>query len=192
IDDDIAEGISRTAREKSADLIVMGWSETLGIRARLFGNVIDKVFWAAHCPVAVTRLLEDPVDIHSILVPMKSITPQSIRTVRFAQLFASANQASVTLLHVSDRRTPSEQYAEFETALAGVLQQEGPKVNAQIKTLCGDNAASVILDAAREVDLVVLRSVRRRTAGGLAVSDVTTEAIRELKCSIVLFGEPHT
>ncbi|MGB3494123.1 MAG: cation:proton antiporter, partial [Elainellaceae cyanobacterium] len=30
IDDDIAEGISRTAREKSADLIVMGWSETLG------------------------------------------------------------------------------------------------------------------------------------------------------------------
>lgn len=192
IDDDIAEGISRTAREKSADLIVMGWSETSGIRARLFGNVIDNVFWAAHCPVAVTRLLEDPVDIHSILVPMKSITPQSIRTVRFAQLFASANQASVTLLHVCDRRTPSEQYVEFETALANILQQEGPKVDAQIKTLCGDSAASVILEAAREFDLVVLRSARRRTAGGLAVSDVTTEVIRELKCSLVLFGEPHT
>jgi len=192
IDDDVAEGISRTAREKSADLIVMGWSETTGIRARLFGNVIDSVFWSAHCPVAVTRLLEAPVNIHRILVPLKSITPQSIRTVRFAQLFASANQAEVTLLHVCDRRTPIEQYVEFETALASVLQQDGPKVNAEIKTLCGESAAAVILEAAQDCDLVVLRSVRRRTAGGLAVSDVTTAAIRELKCSVVLFGEPHT
>ncbi len=29
-----------------------------------------------------------------------------------------------------------------------------------------------------------------RTAGGLAVSDVTHRAIKDLKCSVVLFGEP--
>lgn len=192
IDDDIAEGISRTARERGANLIVMGWSKTTGLRARLFGNVIDSVFWAAHCPVAVTRLLDDPTTVHQILVPVKSITPQSIRAVRFAQFFASANGSSITLLHVCDRRTPIEQAIEFESALSGLLVQDGPQVGAEIKTMHGDNAAQVILDMAKNFDLVVLRSARRRTAGGLAVSDVTTQVIKELQCSMVLFGEPHT
>jgi len=38
----------------------------------------------------------------------------------------------------------------------------------------------------------VLRSMRRRTAGGLSVSDVTHQVIDEATCSLVLFGEPHT
>ncbi|NES77290.1 MULTISPECIES: hypothetical protein [unclassified Okeania] len=45
---------------------------------------------------------------------------------------------------------------------------------------------------ARYFDLVILRSMRRRTAGGLAVSDVTNEVLKELNCSLVLFGEPHS
>jgi hypothetical protein len=39
---------------------------------------------------------------------------------------------------------------------------------------------------------VILRSMRRRTAGGLAVSDVTHQVIDGLSCSLVLFGEPHS
>lgn len=192
IDDYVAEGISRSAREQHASLIVMGWSEMTGLRARLFGSLIDSVFWSAHCPVAVTRLLEEPIDIHHILVPVKCLTPQTIRTVRFAQLFADTNQATVTLLHVSDRRTPPEQVAEFEADLAKVLLQDGPAVQAQIKTVPHDDAAQVITQVAETHDLVILRSMRRRTAGGLAVSDVTTRVIKDLRCSVVLFGEPHS
>ncbi|MHC5731911.1 MAG: universal stress protein, partial [Nostoc sp.] len=70
IDDDIALAISRTSREQNASLVVMGWSRTTGLRARLFGNVIDSVFWSSHCPVAVTRLLSSPKTIQRILVPV--------------------------------------------------------------------------------------------------------------------------
>ncbi|MEB3278905.1 MAG: cation:proton antiporter [Lyngbya sp.] len=193
IDDDIAEGISRTAREQNANLIVMGWSDsTTSLRARLFGSLVDNVFWSSHCPVAMVKLLDEPINIRRILIPVKNITPQAIRTVRFAQLFADTNQAKIALLHVCDRGTSSEQIAKFESEMADVLTQSGPQVQARIKTVAYDDVSKVIVRAAQSFDLVVLRSMRRRTAGGLGVSNVTSEVIKQLTCSIVLFGEPHT
>lgn len=193
IDDDVAEGISRAAREQNANLVVMGWnSSNTSIRARLFGNLIDEVFWSSHCPVAVVRLLDEPTNIRRILVPIKNLSPQAIQTVQFAQLFADSNQAKIALLHICDRATSREQIKQFEADLSGILSKSGPQVPTRIKTVAHDNAAKVILRAARSFDMVVLRSLRRRTAGGLAVSNVTTAVIRRLTCSVVLFGEPHS
>jgi nucleotide-binding universal stress UspA family protein len=192
IDDDVTHGISRFAREREASLVVMGWSRTTGLRARLFGNVIDRVFWASHCPVAVMRLLQAPTNIHRVLVPIKSITPESMRTVNFAQLFADTNQASVTLLHVCDRATSPQQIAAFEAELKDAIAQSEIQVSSGIKTVASDDVARAILQIAQSFDLAILRSMRRRTAGGLAVSDVTTQVIQKLTCSLVLFGEPHT
>jgi len=191
IDDDVAVGISRAAREQNARLIVMGWSSTEGLRARLFGTLIDSVFWAAHCPVAVTRLQKAPVDMRRILIPVKTLTPQTVSTIRFGQIFADTHAASITLLHVSDRLTPPEEEHTFKTALKDILQS-GPVVEHSIKLVHHDDPGAVILKATRHVDLVILRSMRRRTAGGLAVSDVTHQVLDGVTCSVVLFGEPHT
>lgn len=191
IDDDVAKGICRTARERNAQLIVMGWSPTEGLRAKLFGTLIDDVFWAAHCPVAVTRLQKAPVDMRRILIPVKTMTPQTVRTIRFGQVFADTHAASVTLLHVSDRRSQPGELQTFKAALKDAMQ-EGPTVEHTIKFVRHDDPGAVILKAARYTDLIILRSMRRRTAGGLAVSDVTHQVLDGLICSVVLFGEPHT
>lgn len=191
IDDDVAHAISRTAREYDANLIVMGWGQTTGLRARLFGNVIDSVFWSTHCPVAVMRLLDEPINIHQILVPVKNITPEALRPVRFAQLLANSNQASVTLLHVFDRYTSKQQVETFEMELSDILASIPSEVKTTIQIVSSDDVAQSITKTARGYDMVILRSVRRRTAGGLAVSDVTTQVLSELDCSLVLFGEPH-
>ncbi len=191
IDDDVAEGISRTAREQRASLILMGWSET-GLKARLLGSVVDSVFWASHCPVAVMRLMEDPIHIHRVLVPIKVLTPRSIQTVRFAQLFADVNEAEVTLLHVYDQLSSEAEVDRFREQLTQVLKQTESQAPVQILCQPADNVAQVILQRSQSFDMVVLRSIRRRTAGGLAVSDVTTQVISELRCSMVLFGDPHS
>jgi len=193
IDDDVAHGISRAAKEKNANLIIMGWSPTsTSLQARLFSNIIDKVFWSSHCPVAVMRLLDEPMNIHQILVPVKNITPQALRTVKFALLFADTNKAAVTLLHVSDRQTTKEELDNFESELSLFISQLQPQVDIAIKTSRSDAPAQVIIQNARSYDLIILRSMRRRTAGGLAVSDVTNQVIKEISCSMVLFGEPHS
>ncbi|MBC6423062.1 MAG: cation:proton antiporter [Hormoscilla sp. SP5CHS1] len=192
IDHNIAQGICRTAREENANLIVMGSSETSSLRTRAFGNLIDSVFWASHCPVAVMRLLDEPINIHQVLMPVKSLTPRAVRTVRFAQLFADTNQAEITFLHVCDRRTPKEEALAFKPQLEAVLSEAMPQVKYQIKIVRHDDAAQVILKFAQSSEMVILRSIRRRTAGGLAVSNVTTRVIQGLTCSMVLFGEPHS
>jgi nucleotide-binding universal stress UspA family protein len=102
------------------------------------------------------------------------------------------NQLIFAALHVCDRATSREQIKQFETDLAGILSNSSPQVPTRIKTVAHDNAAKVILRAAQSFDMVVLRSLRRRTAGGLAVSNVTTAVIKRLTCSVVLFGEPHS
>lgn len=191
IDSDVATGIIRTACEQDASLIVMGWSEIGSLRARLFGTVIDSVFWSSHCPVAVMQLLQEPVNIRRILVLVKSIAPRTVRTIRFAQLLADTNQASVTLLQVCPAQTPSEQMTTFETQLAEVLRSEGPQVNAKIVVKADNDVVGAILEQARGFDLVILRSQRRRTAGGLAVSSITHDVMQNLECSVVMFGEPQ-
>ncbi|MTJ09905.1 cation:proton antiporter [Anabaena sp. UHCC 0204] len=192
IDDDIALGISHASREQNASLVIMGWGNTRNLRARLFGSLIDKVFWSSHCPVAVTRLLRSPTEIKRILVPVGDLRRVTIGTVRFAQILADANQAEVVLLHVSDRQTLSHQITDFMAQLSDIANQSKLKVNTNILTIAGDDIAKTIIEQAQAFDLVVLRSVRYRTTGGLAVSEVTTQVINNLKCSIVMLGKPHS
>ncbi|WGV25127.1 cation:proton antiporter [Halotia branconii] len=192
IDDDAALGISRTSREQNASLVVMGWSRTTGLRARLFGSVIDSVFWSSHCQVAVTRLLSSPTTFRKILVPVGDLTRQTIGAVRFAQILADVNQAKVVLLHVSDRKTPSNLVEKFTSQLSDIAGKSQLQVNTNIQTIRDNDIAKVIIRESQAFDLAVLRSVRYRTAGGLAVSQVTTQLVQELKCSIVLLGEPNS
>jgi nucleotide-binding universal stress UspA family protein len=63
---------------------------------------------------------------------------------------------------------------------------------APIITVPSSQPAQVILDLSQQYDMLVLRSMRRRTAGGLAVSGVTHQVIQQVACSVVLFGEPHS
>lgn len=192
IDDNIAKGISHTSREQKASLIVMGWSQSTGLRARLFGNILDSVIWAAHCPVAVTRLLDSPTKIRRILVPVKNFTQQAMRMIRFAEILADANQAEVLLLHICNPRISSSQMAWTKSQLTLLVEKGAPHTNSQIQVIPHEDVARAILEAAQSVDLVVLRSLRRRTSGGgLAFDNVATEVVKKLECSVVMLGEPQ-
>ncbi|AUT02816.1 sodium:proton antiporter [Nostoc sp. CENA543] len=192
IDDDVALGISRASREQNASLVVMGWSRTTGLRARLFGNVIDSVFWSSHCPVAVTRLLNNPRTIRKILVPVGDLMPQTVGALRLAQIMADSNQGEVVLLHVCGLSTPEPLLEQFATQLSEIVANSQVQARTEIKIVRDDNVARVIIQEAAAFDLAILRAVRYRTTGGFAVSEVTTQVINELSCSIVLLGAPHS
>jgi Kef-type K+ transport system membrane component KefB len=192
IDDDPAQGISRASREHAANLIVMGWSSSTSIRARLFGNTIDSVFWSAHCPVAVTRLLDEPKNFRRILVTVKNLMPKELRAVRFAQVLAEVNQAHLTLLHACATSTPPDQQQELHTRLRAATDPEMRQVQQTVVVVPNDDPAAAVLGRSDEFDLVIVRSIRRRTTGGLAISQVTRELVRKLNCSVVMLGEPHS
>lgn len=191
IDDAFAQGISRTAREKKANLIVMGWGKRTGFKARLFGNVIDGVLWASHCPVAVTRLVESPSKIQRILVPVENLTAPILQPLQFASLLGESNQAHITVLNVCDRRTSSSKISHRRSQLSLLVSKLGLSNPPEVQIIAHENVAQAILQAARLYDLVVLPFIRNRTIpGGLAISDVTTQLASQLTCSIVMLGEP--
>ncbi|AFZ11845.1 transporter, CPA2 family [Crinalium epipsammum PCC 9333] len=191
IDDDIAQGISRASRENNANLIVMGWGQRTGLRARMFGNVIDSVLWSAHCPVAVTRLLDSPSNIKRILVPIDSLTSQAVRPVQFAQMLVDGNQPNITLLHVCDRRTTPAKVAWNRSQLSLLASKWVPEGNFEVEIIPHDDITRAIMNTVQPSDLVILRSQRQRTAAGLAISDVTARLAQQLTCSVVMLGEPQ-
>ena len=193
IEYNVAHGISHASREQNASLIVLGLSGRMGFTARLFGNVTDSVLWSSHCLVAVTRLLDSPMKIQRILVPVENLTTSAVRAVRFAQILAEVNQAQLTLLHVCAPRTSQSKIAwtrsQLELMVSKVTPQTLP-MEVQIKP--HENVTGAILKAAQSHDLVVLRSLRRRVGGsGLAMGEVTTPLVQQLTCSVVMLGEPQ-
>jgi nucleotide-binding universal stress UspA family protein len=199
IDDAFAPGICRAAREQKANLIIMGWGKRTGLRARLLGNVIDNVLWAAHCPVAVARLVESPKRIQRILVPIENLITPTLTALQFAQTLADANQSQITVLNVCvseagrrHRRTSSSQIAARRSHLSQLVSHLAVPNPPEIQIITHENVAQAILQAARLYDLVVLPFIRNRTSpGGLAIGDVTTELARQLTCSIIILGEPQ-
>ncbi|OWY68834.1 sodium:proton antiporter [cyanobacterium TDX16] len=192
IDDAIAQGISRTAKEQHASLIVMGWGRRTGLRARLFGNVIDSVLWAAHCPVAVSRLLKSPKEFSQILVPVENITLQAVSVLRFVSLLAAANGAHIVLLHICDRNTTPSRVAWIRSQLSVLVDKLGLPDHPEIRIKLHSNVTQAILEVAKDCDLVVIRSTRRRTsAGGLTIADTTTQLIKAIACSLIMLGEPQ-
>lgn len=190
IDDDIAQGIAHASREQKASLIVMGWGETTTLRARLFGNVIDRLLWTAHCPVAVTRLRGSPLQMKRILVSVDNLVARAVFSVRFAYSLAQMNGGQVTLFHVCDRRTPEEVNARIQAQLSALITELAPSNPTQIQIVIApnDDIPGAILNEAIGYDLVILQAIRRRTMSGLEMDDVTTTVIQELSCSLVMLG----
>ncbi|MEG3435698.1 cation:proton antiporter [Pannus brasiliensis CCIBt3594] len=190
IDDQVALAISRASREQNASLVVMGWGDPWRIRARVFGSIIDSVFWSSHCPVAVTRLLSSPIEFRSILVPAGNLSESTLAAIQFARILAG-DRASVVILHVHDRYVSPQKLDVFKFQLSRFLAKSSLPANASIRVVADDNVSGAIVHEAKNHDLTVLRSVRYRTAGGLGVSEVTTRVLKGLTGSIVLLGEPR-
>ncbi len=190
IDDDVAQGIAHASREQKASLIVMGWGETTTLRARLFGNVIDRLLWTAHCPVAVTRLLDSPLQMKRILVSVDNLVARAVFPVRFAYSLAQMNGGQVTLFHVCDRRTPEEVNAQIHSQLSALITELAPSNPTQIQIVItpDDDIPGAIIQEAIAYDLVILSATRRRTMSGLEMDDVTTSVIQQLSCSLVMLG----
>lgn len=189
IDGDVALGITRTAKEEQCSLIVMGASPDRWLSTWLFSTVIDQVIWSTHCPVMVARLLDNPDKWQRILLTVKWLTPQDIVMIRLTLQLVAAQQGSLEILHIYGEGSEANQGELFERALRHHVELPD---RCSVRTVRNNDTAPVIFEAAQSADLVVVGFNRRRTAGGLAVGDVTTQVLRQLSCSTILFGMPHS
>jgi Kef-type K+ transport system membrane component KefB/nucleotide-binding universal stress UspA family protein len=187
IDDRVAQGITRAAREQKADLILMGWGERSGLRTRLFGSIIDRVFWEASCSVAVTRLLASPKQIQHILVPIENFTQKVFKQVYFTQILANASQARIILLLTTKQKFSSQKLKQLQAKIENLKTHFTPSTTVETDIIASDNFVATVLDRANSCDLVVLQSFGHLpNVDGLAVNDLTNRLVRELTCSVIV------
>jgi nucleotide-binding universal stress UspA family protein len=192
IEFDVAQAIAHASREESASLILLGMSQRVGFRAFLFGSITDNILHSAHCLVVVARLLESPLVMRRLLVPVANLTPAAMRAIRVALIIAEANQAEVTLLHVYGSATSRGRVAWIQNQLSLMINNLSPSVVVKVEVSLHGNVTEAIVKSARSHDLVVLRSQRRRVGGyGLTMGRQTTSLLQQLPGSVVLLGEPQ-
>lgn len=193
IDHNIADGISRAAREQKANLIIMGWSQPNGIKARLFGTLIDDVLWSAHCPLAIIRLRMPPRDMTSVLVPIKQFTAAEAYKVQLALALVQRKTARVTLLHIAPQTSSPDHDAWLKQRMSTLTGNVTAQTEIIPKVLYQVDPAQSILQESESHDLVIMRTYRRRSGtGDLNISDLSSQVAQQLSCSLILLGEPHS
>ena len=109
VDDDIAAGMSRSALEEGADLLLIGAGRPDPLRRWLLGDLVDGVCRTAHCPVVVANLGRRELnDLNQILVPIKDLSASAREQFELAlRLLSTApdpTSTTISLLHIHDPR----------------------------------------------------------------------------------------
>ncbi|MBL6797785.1 MAG: cation:proton antiporter [Synechococcus sp. BS307-5m-G39] len=195
LDEDIAGGMSRSALEQGADLLLIGTGQPDKLRNWLFGDLVDGVCRTAHCPVVVVNLAGQGVDnLQRILVPIKDLSASAREQFELAQrLLASAEGSSgvITLLHIVDPRFSrhDRQWIERELRRWQPPCESGERI--RIDLVPGPGIDQTIQHSSQHHDLVILRSQRRRVAGlPIPASDRTSKLVNQLKCASLVISDP--
>jgi Kef-type K+ transport system membrane component KefB len=190
IEYDVAQGISHVSREVNANLIILGFSTITGFRSRLFSSVTDSVLWSAHCSVVMARLLDSPLKIKRILLPIESLNSVGLRPMRFAGALAAAQKIEITVLHICPLGTSQENKVRLQDRLETLANSYLAGAIIDIQVLARNNFVGEILQASRQYELVILRSQRQRVGvDSLALGTNTKPLLQNLNCSIIWLGE---
>ena len=196
LDEDIAGGMSRTALEQSADLLLIGAGRADQLRAWFLGDIVDGVCRIAHCPVVVVNLGRQRVTALSrILVPIKDLSASAREqfelALRVINTAALEERTRITLLHVHDPRFSGQDRRWMEEQLIRWRPQGIPAERFHIVIVRGPGIDVAIHRLSREHDLVILRTQRRRVAGlPIPGSDRTSKLISQLPCAAMVISDP--
>ena len=197
LDEDIAGGMSRSAREQSADLLVIGAGRPDKLRRWFFGDLVDGVCRTAHCPVVVVNLANREVeDLQRILVPIKDLSASAREQFELAQRVlasTSPDAGLITLLHIVDPRFNRNDRARIERELRRWQPPQSQGINIQIQLERAPGVETTIECRSRDHDLVILRSQRRQVAGlPIPASDRTSNLVSLMNCASMVISEPLT
>lgn len=164
VDAAFAPGILRTAVEKEATAILLGWRGQPTVRQSIFGTVLDEVVWNARVPVLVVRI-STPIDALqrlTLAIPQEKLSPSLTgRTLDLALTMAQDLNVPLLVL-VSPANVP---------ALQSRLQPHAADLSLQVAGLQGE-VVQAISSQVGASDLVIVTELGtpqrfRRSLGSL-------------------------
>ncbi len=202
-----ARTIVSYARDRRADLIVMGTHGHTGLERLLVGSTAERVVHDAECPVlTIPKGADEPgssdrVRFTHVLVAVDH-SPASLRALRLALSLAQENQAAVTLLHVVEMLSDEEARTVGHYRIAEYVQARRQDALDQLKALdlegaeswCSVNQIVELGDAGRTIlrvagergaDLIVMGAQGRGALGRLLLGSATQTVVRRAACPLL-------
>jgi nucleotide-binding universal stress UspA family protein len=187
----VGDSILSFAKDRDADLIVMGTHGRRGLDRVLMGSTTEAILRKAHCPVlAVRRPVrsfvrpespDDPVHIHKILCCV-DFSEHSPRALEYAFSLGQQYNAEITLLHVvEDAKGAAEESARALESMEQLVPDEVRDWATVVPAVRSGRAYEAIIEYASvaETDLIVM-GVRGRNVVDLAVFGSTTHRVIQL------------
>lgn len=188
----VPQAIYHLGREQDASLIVMGMRSPTELGRYTFNSVHREVMWSAHCPVVVARLLKPPADFKNILLPIENPSPLTIRVMRFAQVLGAANHGRVTIVHVCTPFSSEAHRTRLQKQLETLVTElPASKCIIEVQVTIRESVIATIVKAARNYDVVVLRS-QRRASPGFHLNSLAPPMVSRIQGSVILVGEPYS
>jgi nucleotide-binding universal stress UspA family protein len=162
---DVADAILDCAREKQADLIVIGTHGRSGLSKMLLGSVAERVFRHSDIPVLTIGPSAHRITALApsrILVPV-DFTPASLISVKYACELACEHRAELALLHVLEHPDTAaladmdRLKSDVEGRLGEVVEAQMDRSRVKLITRVG-KVVPIVLSVAWELnaDLMVL------------------------------------
>ena len=191
----VAECLVQCARDKKADLIIVGTHGRGGLGKMILGSVAEKVFRHSSVPVlTIGPNLHRPRrinEVRHVLAPC-DLTPRSHPAVQYACALAAAHNSPLTVLHVIEhanegmRLDPERIKQGIREELGGIVGRHADGLDVRYRIEIG-RVASTILNVAfeSEADLIVLGV---RPSSGLLdrfMWPIAYELVREAACPVL-------
>jgi len=185
---------------RTASLLVTGTRGRGGLAEALLGSVSLLVAGHAHCPVVVVRGDAPPAPHHRVVVGVGE-EPVTSAAVRFAA--EEARRRGAELEAVRAWRCPAHQSTDHPLlageparlheqqaaeALEKALQEVPDGLAVRRRTVEGQ-PRTVLVDASRDADLLVLGARRRQRHFGLQLGRVAHGVLHHSACPVVIVPE---
>jgi Kef-type K+ transport system membrane component KefB/nucleotide-binding universal stress UspA family protein len=149
---DVARDIAKTARDRQADLVLIGFHKPVFSRT-LLGGTVHRVMTATPTDVAVfvDRGMLAP---HRVLVPFMGSTHDRL-AMDLAGRFARGAKAEITVLHVT---TPKRSGPELnaKAAVDRAFHDPSQPLPVQMRVVESHDPAGTVIEESRDYDLVVI------------------------------------
>ena len=185
------QAILSTARERNADLIVMGTHLRHGWRRALLGSVSDGVLHGCHCPVLTVTSHDrvggaKPYAITNVMCPV-NFTDVARESLHVAARLAEAFGAHLTVVHVVEADDVLHVAADEEK----VRRWVGP----ELQGICSfrelvvrGGPAERVLDCADDLgaDLLVIGAQHKMFRDATVIGTTTERLIRFASCPVLV------
>jgi Kef-type K+ transport system membrane component KefB/nucleotide-binding universal stress UspA family protein len=149
---DVARDIAQTARDRQADLVLIGFHKPVFSRA-LLGGTVHRVMTATPADVAVF-VDRDLNSVQRVLVPFLGSRHDRL-AMELAGRLARSAKAQVTVLHVTPPKQ-SQPVLNAKEAVDRVFNDPTQPLPVQMRVVESDDPAGTVIDQSQHFDLVVI------------------------------------